>query len=129
MDSDKVFNLRPTRVISYFLVELKKNRFNPFNSSSAVLLDISFTGCKVEVVGKMKMLPGENFYISIPLSPMGIEGGSSIKLKCECKWFDASSSRLGCVFVNPSEKESKIIDRIIEKLMNIQKNSSVSETA
>ena len=118
MDFNKVFFMRPTRVVSYFLVNIKKYRYLPFFSScSAVLLDISFSGLKLNIEGNYKLALGQQFWLSIPLAPVGIFSPSKLVIRCECKWFDPSKMRAGCIFVNPSPKEEKIIDSIITQLL------------
>lgn len=126
MDFNKVFFMRPTRVVSYFLVNIKKYRYLPFFSScSAVLLDISFSGLKLNIEGNYKLVAGQQFWLSIPLAPVGISSPSKLVLRCECKWYDASKMRAGCVFVNPTQKEEQLIDNIITNLL--QSNGEEAE--
>lgn len=126
MDFNKVFFMRPTRVVSYFLVEIKKYKHLPFFSScSAVLLDISFSGLKLNIEGNYRLTSGQQFWLSIPLAPVGISSPSKLVIRCECKWFDSSKMRAGCVFVNPSSREERIIDNIITNLL--QSNGETDE--
>ncbi len=126
MDFNKVFFMRPTRVVSYFLVNIKKYRYLPFFSScSAVLLDISFSGLKLNIEGDYKLSSGQQFWLSIPLAPVGIFSPSKLVIRCECKWFDSAKMRAGCIFVNPNQKEERLIDQIITQLL---KNNNQERT-
>ena len=127
MDFNKIFFMRPTRVVSYFLVSIKKYKYIPFFSScSAVLLDISFTGFKMNIEGRYKLTPGQKFYLSMPLAPLAIKGAGKLEVKCECKWFDAEKMRAGCVFVGLTNDQELLIDKIITQLL---KNNSQEQAS
>lgn len=107
---------REERITSHTLAELKKFRWFPFMSHSAVLLDISRSGFKLELTGEAKIEPNSVFWLTIPLAPMGIPVPKILTLKVECKWFDNKRYRIGGVFLNPAEIDQKIMDEVIESI-------------
>ena len=63
---------RAHRYISHALVEVRRFKLLPFFCDSAVLLDISASGFKLEFTGEVKVSPGNQYWLNIPLSPLGI---------------------------------------------------------
>lgn len=107
---------RAERFVSHALVEVRKFKQLPFFVDSAVLLDISVGGFKIEFTGDRVAKPGEKFWLSIPLSPLGIFAPTRISCKGECRWFDAKRFRVGGTFSNLSEGDRMVIQRIVENL-------------
>ncbi len=110
---------RDARFISHALVEIKKNKLWPFGTMSAVLLDISVNGCKVELTQDVRLKVGEQYWISIPLIPLKIFAPDYLILKMECRWFDEEKYRFGCVFMQLELEHKDIIIRIINNAKKI----------
>lgn len=107
---------RQDRYSSHALVELRRFKHLPFGIHSAVLLDISLGGFKAEFTGEVQARPGEQFWINIPLTPLGIFAPARLMCKGECRWFDAKRFRVGGVFMQLSRTDRLIIDQVIETL-------------
>ncbi len=107
---------RQNRYPSHALVEIRKFRRLPFGIHSAVLLDISLGGFKVEYTSDVTTKPGDTFWISIPLGPLGIYAPAKLMCKVECRWFDGKRFRIGGVFMGLSKTERHIIDQVVETL-------------
>lgn len=107
---------RSPRFESHALVEMRLSRWNPFSAVSAVLLDISWQGFKIEFVNAVKLRPGAELVMIIPLAPFHIQAPSSIKMRVVVKWIDARTARAGGVFTAQSEQHRHIIDKILLKL-------------
>ncbi len=107
---------RPARFTSHALVELKKFKLLPFFVNSAVLLDISVSGFKVEFTAETKVKPGEKFWLSVPLTPLGIYAPTKLLCQGECKWFDDKRFRIGGVFANLDTTDQQIIEQVVETL-------------
>ena len=107
---------RASRFVSHALVEVRKFRHLPFFVDSAVLLDISVGGFKIEFTGDRVARPGETFWLSIPLSPLGIFAPTRLTAKGECRWFDGKRYRVGGTFSGINDSDSMIIQRVVENL-------------
>ncbi len=115
-DATKTVVERQVRFASHALVEIKPFRHLPFGIKSAVLLDISLGGFKVEFTGEARLKPGQQFWMSIPLTPLGIYAPSRLTCRGETRWFDNGKFRLGGVFMQLTRTERLIIDQVIETL-------------
>lgn len=111
---------RAPRFPSHALVEVRVSRWNPFSKSSAVLLDMSVTGFKIQFVEKVQMKQNAKITLSIPLEPFGISGNAKLNLNGELKWFDQQMMRAGGMFVQCSDHERLMIERIIASVINKQ---------
>jgi hypothetical protein len=109
-------NPRQNRYPSHALVEIRKFKRLPLKIHSAVLLDISLGGFKVEYTSDVTTKPGDTLWISIPLGPLGIYAPSKLTCKVECRWFDGKRFRIGGVFMELSKTERHIIDQVVETL-------------
>lgn len=107
---------RQPRYSSHALVEIRKFKHLPFGVRSAVLLDISLAGFKVEYTSEGSARPGDQFWVSIPLSPLGIYAPHRLLCRVECRWFDGKRFRIGGVFMDLSKTERHIIDQVVETL-------------
>jgi len=107
---------RPERYISHALVEVRRFRFLPFFCSSAVLLDLSMAGFKLEFTGNDVVHPGQRYWLSIPLGPLGILGPTKLVNRIEVRWYDAKRRRMGGVLMDGDKTSSQIIQQIIETL-------------
>ena len=96
--------------------ELRRFRHLPIGVHSAVLLDISLGGFKIEFTGDAVIKPGASFWLSIPLTPLGIYAPVRLMCKGECRWFDGKRYRLGGVFTELSKTERHIVDQVVETL-------------
>ena len=107
---------RPTRYLSHALVELRMFRHVPFFCSSAVILDISTGGFKLEFTGEDLATPGRRYWLRIPLSPLGISSPSFFTCLCECRWFDPKRFRMGGSFVSLSGQDEKLLEQIVSSV-------------
>lgn len=85
-------------------------------TQSAVLLDISTSGFKVEFTGEAKARPGQKLYLDIPLTPLGIHAPKKLSCRAECKWFDDKKFRFGGVFIDLDQTEIDTITQVVESL-------------
>ena len=107
---------RANRYASHALVEFRKFKHLPFGIHSAVLLDISLGGFKAEFTGEMRLKASEQFWLAIPLTPLGIYAPTRLLCRGECRWFDDKKFRVGGVFLQLTKTERHIIDQVIETL-------------
>jgi|GEM_PF-4102448 len=104
------------RFQSHALIDVRTHWWNPFKVASAVLLDLSVQGFKVEFVNPVKLRAGQRVFVSIPLSPFHILSPSRLKLSVELKWFDAQSLRAGGVFESLHDVERHIVEKVIHRI-------------
>ena len=104
------------RYFSHSLVELRKFKHLPFFCYSAVLLDMSLGGFKVEFTTEKISRPGDQFWLVIHLPPLGIYVPKKITCKIECRWFDDNRFRMGGTFISLNKLETMIIEQVIETL-------------
>jgi hypothetical protein len=107
---------RESRYTSHALVELRRFRRLPIGVHSAVLLDISLGGFKVELTGEQSFEPGKQFWLSVPLLPLGIQAPTRLICRGEARWFDAKRYRVGGIFLGLTDSERGVIDQVIETL-------------
>jgi len=107
---------RPARFTSHALVEVHRFKNLPLFRHSAVLLDISTGGFKLEFTGEVQATAGKRYWLSIPLSPLGIFAPTRLVCRVEVRWFDAERYRIGGVFMEITKKEQLIIEQVIESL-------------
>ena len=107
---------RQPRYLSHAIVEIRKFKRIPLFAHSAVLLDISIGGYKVEFTSEVTLESGSRFWIHIPLTPLGIFAPSKLLCKAEAKWFDEKRFRVGGIFVDLDPEEKRIIEHVVEKL-------------
>jgi hypothetical protein len=108
--------LREDRFMSHTLVEVKRFKWLPIGVHSAVLLDVSSSGFKAEFTGEHSVVPGNQYWLNIPLSPLGIYIPKQILCRCECRWFDHRRFRMGGTFIDISKKDQVLIDQIITEI-------------
>ena len=107
---------RAQRYVSHALVEVRKVKWLPIFCHSAVLLDISVAGFKLEFTSEVQVSPGNQYWLNIPLSPLGIYAPKRIISKCECRWFDDTRYRIGGVFMDLNKTEYMLIEQVISSL-------------
>lgn len=107
---------REPRITSHALVDVKKFKHLPFFTESAVLLDLSVAGFKLEFTGEVESKPGVQYWLSIPLRPLGITSPNKLMCRAECRWFDESRFRIGGVFVNLTKADRLILEQVLEAL-------------
>jgi hypothetical protein len=113
-NTDSESSIRPERVISHALVELRRRSWWPFGIKSAVLLDVSESGFKIEFTGKADYSKGEQLILSIPLTPFGISAPRAISVPVEVVWFDQEKMRCGGVFKNSDPSVALFVRKIME---------------
>ncbi len=107
---------RAKRYISHALVEIRRYKLFPFLAESAVLLDISTQGFKVEFTGEVEIEPKRKFWLSIPLSPLGIISPAKLVVPIEIRWFDGKRFRVGGTFQSLSNADRLIIEKILASI-------------
>ena len=107
---------RESRFVSHAIVELRKYKYVPFYCHSAVLLDLSPSGFKLEFTGETQIEPGDIYWLQIPLASFGIYTPKNITIKCQCRWFDSSRFRVGGSFLNSSKKDQVVLESVLETL-------------
>ncbi len=107
---------RNKRFTSHALVEVRAYRFLPFLLQSAVLLDISLQGFKIEFTSEFIATVGNKYWLSIPLAPLGIYAPTKLNCQTQCRWFDEQRHRIGGVFLELDKTQRLIIDQIITTL-------------
>jgi len=113
-NNESAHRSRAERVISHALVEVRRHpRWWPFGVRSAVLLDVSETGFKIEFTGQASYQGGEKLFMEIPLHPFGILAPRSIVLSIQIVWFDSQKMRCGGVFLNPNHTVSVVLQKIM----------------
>ena len=109
-------NDRPERYVSHALVEVRRFKHLPLFVHSAILLDISIAGFKLEFTAEIKVNRGEIYWLHVPLTPLGIFAPKRIICQSEVRWFEEKNYRMGGVFINLSKTDRLIIDQAIETL-------------
>ena len=112
----KVAKPRAKRYVSHALVEVRRFKWLPFFCHSAVLLDISTIGFKLEFTGETDVAPGAQYWLNVPLSPLGILAPTRFICRCECRWFDPQRFRIGGTFLNMTNTDSMLIEQIVASL-------------
>lgn len=107
---------RAKRIESHALVDVRTSIWNPFSVASAVLLDLSWQGFKIEFVNPVKIKPGSRLSITVPLASFGILAPSKLKLKIQVKWYDARMLRAGGIFEPENHDQDYLIQKIIDVL-------------
>lgn len=107
---------RPKRYISHALVEVRRYRWWPLGIQSAVLLDLSINGFKIEFTGKSSCEPEQSLWMEIPLSPFQISGPDEILMRITVKWFDEAKMRVGGTFELAYPHQSVFLEQLIEKV-------------
>lgn len=113
---DPIQQNRAKRFLSHTLVELRQWKRVPFFCYSAVVLDISTGGFKLEFTGETVSVPGKRYWLHIPLAPLGIPSPRTFSCLCECRWFDPKRFRMGGSFVNLSPEDHKLIELIMNSI-------------
>jgi hypothetical protein len=107
---------RAKRIESHALVDVKLSAWNPLAVASAVLLDLSWQGFKIEFVNPVKIKPGSRLTMSVPLASFGILAPAKVKLKIQVKWYDSRMARAGGIFEPESHEQDYLIQKIIDVL-------------
>lgn len=107
---------RPRRFTSHALVEIRKFKKLPFFCRSAVLLDLSLGGFKLEFTGEHRVSIGDQFWLFMPLEPLGIYSPKSFQSRVEVRWFDQNRFRIGGVFMKMSRYDQQLIEQIVHTL-------------
>jgi hypothetical protein len=107
---------RAKRIESHALVDVKMSSWNPLATSSAILLDLSWQGFKIEFINPVKLKPGSRLSMSVPLSSFGILAPAKLKLKIQVKWYDSRMLRAGGIFEPESHEQDYLIQKIIDVL-------------
>lgn len=115
-DNDMRGIKRPARYLSHAIVEVRRFKHFPFFAKSGILLDISLGGFKLEFTSEVHSHPGAQYWLNIPLAPLGIFAPSRLLCQAECRWFDEKRFRIGGVFTELSQTDRQIMQHVIETL-------------
>lgn len=115
-NTDRESTARPDRYTSHALVEVRRFRRLPLFCQSAVLLDISISGFKIEFTSEHIVEPGSRYWLNIPLSPLGIYAPRRLNLLGESRWFDQNRFRIGGVFLDLTKRDKIVLEQIIETI-------------
>jgi hypothetical protein len=107
---------RLQRFMSHALVEVRRYKWLPFYINSAILLDISLQGFKLEFTGEFNAKIGKNYWITIPLTPLGIYAPTTLSCLTQCRWFDNKRYRIGGQFIGLSRHQTIIVEQVISTL-------------
>jgi hypothetical protein len=113
---EQSMKMRSARYLSHAVVEVRRVRWLPLFCHSAVLLDMSHHGFKLEFMGDVEAAPGSQYWLVIPLAPLGITFPKKLACQCEVRWHDEHRHRIGGVFLNPSPEEMLLIDQVVARL-------------
>jgi hypothetical protein len=122
---DQSNSLRRTpRFESHALVEIRTSRWNLFSTKSAILIDISADGFKIEFVSSLAPLRfGSKIRVSIPLAPFGIYSAQAIELVGLVRWFDERNFRCGGIFEKSDIETTTHLEQIIDFVAAHSKSS------
>jgi hypothetical protein len=118
---EKGFKGREHRFESHALIEVQLQWWNPFSKHSAVLLDLSASGCKIEFVNPIKLTTQKKVQLHIPLTPFGIDSITVLHAQAEVKWFDVTCLRCGCVFIQLDETKKYAIEQALNRIEKVVK--------
>ena len=107
---------REDRYQSHALVDVRPFKSLPLFAKSGVLLDLSFSGFKLDLTTQISMKPGDRFWMVVPLSSLGIYAPKKLAIRAECRWYDPQKFRLGGLFIELSATERLILDQVINSL-------------
>lgn len=108
---------RPERFISHALVEVRRFKSLPFSVQSGILLDMSTAGFKIEFTSNdIKLKPGDERWLHIPMSPLGLRGMKDLVCRIEVRWFEPATARLGGVFIELDSMSQMLVEQIVHKL-------------
>ncbi|MBP9706216.1 MAG: PilZ domain-containing protein [Oligoflexales bacterium] len=108
--------LRDPRFISHALIEVRNSKWWPFGVMSAILLDISAGGFKIELTGDVPLLKGKIYWLHIPLAPLRIFAPEKLVCRMQVRWFDPQRFRCGGILLGVNQETSGIIERIISNM-------------
>ena len=105
---------RQTRFLSHALIEVRRHRWWPFGVQSAVLLDVSLQGFKLEFTGEHQGEIGRTYCICIPLSPLGVYAPiRTLVCHGECKWVDPQRFRMGGTLAGLDEPSRRLMEQVV----------------
>lgn len=107
---------RVPRTTSHALLDLRPMWWNPFLTLSAVLLDISPKGFKIELVENASLRPNSRVTLKIPLAPFGMKRPRHLVVRGHLRWFDSDSRKAGGEFTALKASQETIVQRILEGL-------------
>ena len=107
---------RAPRVFAHAIATIKANNWNPLGGWSAIVLDLSAGGCKLELVEGNKFKEGKKYYLDIPLASFNVSEPNSLKLYGEVMWYNDKRLRIGFRFIEPKREQVDIINHILDNL-------------
>lgn len=113
---------RAPRFPSHALVDVRLSKWNPFSRVGAVLLDMSVTGFKLQFVDSAAIRPDARIVLVVPLEPFQVLGGGRLSLRAEVRWYDADLKRAGGIFLNCTDHQRLMIERILANVISRQQD-------
>ncbi len=107
---------RAPRVFAHAVATIKANKWNPLGGWSAILLDISAGGCKLELVEGAGFKEGKKYYVDIPLASFNIDEPHALKLYGEVMWYNDKRLRIGFRFIGAKQSDVDMINYILDNL-------------
>jgi hypothetical protein len=107
---------REHRYPSHILMEIRRHKLWPFQSESAVLLDLSSKGFKAALVGQMIPKVDQTYWLTIPFAPFGLAPQGGVSCLISCVWWDSKERKMGGIFLDLSLEERHYLDRMIDVL-------------
>ena len=83
---------------------------------SVILQDADFREELLTFTGESTVKPGTQYWLSIPLRPLGIYSPERLVCLAECRWFDSQRYRIGGVFMSLTKTERLIIEQVLDAL-------------
>lgn len=118
---------RLMRTPSFNILDVRTNFWNPFSKHSAVLLDLTEQGFKIEFIEAVIIEPQAHVSLHIPLSPFRIPERTTLKLKAVVKWFERASMRAGGEFLALQPAHIETLKRMIAFLRKQEGWSSTEQ--
>ena len=111
---------RERRYFSHASCEVRTSRINPFSRTSAILLDISEHGFKIELKGNKSLKAAQAFWLKIKLSTFEIRSPSFFESYVTVVWFNEEQGVGGGVFSELTKDQEDIIEQILDYLKDNQ---------
>ncbi len=118
-DSENSFISRPQRIVTHTICELRSLKYLPIFCHSAILFDLSIEGCKLQLTGEKVIKKHSKYWLKIPLFPLEIMDPEVLYLKLECVWFDYERFRVGGHFVDLTENDKIVLEKLFKKFCEL----------
>ena len=110
------------RLLSHTVIDVRPFRYLPLFTQSSYLLDISSGGLLLEFITKPRITPGRKYWMIGHLTPLGITDVQQFKCYLECRWVNPENCKMGGLFVDLDANGKRIIDLILQQIIEKSKN-------